>query len=105
MIALRQEPLGIWNPVPLSRNANHVTPSERCRRCGCWMSIYRDEWEIRCLPCQLVEPVTAPLTVAGGDRLLEAIAEDVRRVEQLEERAWREAERAARPPRPLSADQ
>jgi hypothetical protein len=52
VIALREAP-EVWNAVlPLSKNANTTVPPGRCRRCRCWLSVYRQPEEVDCWPCR-----------------------------------------------------
>jgi hypothetical protein len=60
VIALREAP-EIWSTAPrLGANANHTIPSAPCQRCQCQMSVYRQEWELWCWPCQSAEPGMMP---------------------------------------------
>ncbi len=55
------------------------------------MSCYRESWEDRCLPCQLVEPCSPPYAAAAAERL--SVAVDAAAVRERRERA-----RAGPPP-------
>jgi hypothetical protein len=79
VIALREAP-EIWNAVPaLSKNANTTVPHAnttvppgRCRRCQCWLSVYRQPAEVDCWPCR----DAARREAEGMAMLLAAISTD-----------------------------
>jgi hypothetical protein len=107
-----------WNPIVKSPNANHVnSTSVRCERCDCWLSCFLEDWETRCLPCQLAEPCTPPSSVVGVEAILATSehyrpphvelspAERAARYAQLDRRlAERAQAREERRRQPLSPD-
>lgn len=76
VIALRSEPLAIWNAITLSPRANRTIAPGTCRSCGCVTSRYRQPWEDRCWPCADAERRRRE----AADALLAAVA-DVEAVE------------------------